>query len=155
MDSTAEYTRTGALDGQSPYFQADSWDWPIGLAKDGHMIMGPYKGTDGSTWACADRDVCNGAFIDDVYVYVGSETFPYVVGCWGPGPAVNYAPTCSSSGCGGESDDSSTAPDDTTDDSGNDSNDSGSDSSSSTTDSAIQSLAATAVTATFVAASLF
>lgn len=124
------------------------------------MIMGPYKGTDGSTWGCADRDVCNGAFIDGVYVYVGSETFPYVVGCWGPGPAVNYAPTCSSSGCGGETDDSNTAPDDTTDDSGSsdggstDTSDSGSN-SGSTTDSAIQSLAATAVTATFVAASLF
>jgi hypothetical protein len=124
------------------------------------MIMGPYKGTDGSTWACADRDVCNGAFIDDVYVYVGSETFPYVVGCWGPGPAVNHAPTCSSSGCGAESTDDgsdNSVPDDSTDDSSNDgsnTDDSSSD-SGSTTDSAIQSLAATAVTATFVAASLF
>ena len=113
------------------------------------MIMGPYKGTDGSTWACADRDVCNGAFIDDVYVYVGSETFPYVVGCWGPGPAVNYAPTCSSSGCGGETDDS-TVPDDSTDDSGDDSSD-----DSTATDAAIQSFAASAAATVLVSAALF
>ena len=137
-----------ALDDLEPAYSADSWDWPIGLAKDGHMIMGPYKGTDGSTWACADRDVCNGAFIDDVYVYVGSETFPYVVGCWGPGPAVNYAPTCSSSGCGGETDDS-TVPDDTSDDSGDSSDD------STATDAAIQSFAASAAATVLVSATLF
>ena len=138
-----------ALADLEPAYSADSWDWPIGLAKDGHMIMGPYKGTDGSTWGCADRDVCNGAFIDDVYVYVGSETFPYVVGCWGPGPAVNYAPTCSSSGCGGETDDSTVPDDDTSDDSGDSSSD------NSTSDAAIQSFAVSAAATVLVTASLF
>jgi len=62
------------------------------------MIIGPYK-ADGTTWGC-DRDVCNGAFVDGSYVYVGSDNFPYVVGCWGPGPDPLYQPGCSSSGCG-------------------------------------------------------
>ena len=69
------------------------------------MIIGPYK-PDGSTWGC-DRDVCNGTFIDGQYVYVGSDKFPYVVGCWGPGPDPAFAPTCSNSGCGANSGSSS------------------------------------------------
>ena len=86
------------VDGQPRLFTADRWDKPIGLARDGHLIIGPYK-PDGSQWGC-DRDVCNGAFIGDQYVYVGSDRFPYVVGCWGPGPSIEYSPTCSNSGCG-------------------------------------------------------
>ena len=61
------------------------------------MIIGPYK-PDGTTWGC-DRDVCNGNFIDGQYVYVGSSSFPYVVGCWGPGPDPKHAPTCTNNGC--------------------------------------------------------
>ena len=62
--------------------------------------MGPYKNDAGEEWTCQDRDVCNGAFIGDQYVYVGSKEFPYVVGCWGPGPAPLYQTTCSSNSCG-------------------------------------------------------
>ena len=62
------------------------------------MIIGPYK-PDGEIWGC-DRDVCNGSFVDGSYVYVGSDNFPYVVGCWGPGPDPLYQPGCSNSGCG-------------------------------------------------------
>lgn len=61
------------------------------------MIIGPYK-QDGNMWGC-DRDVCNGNFIDGSYVYVGSGNFPYVVGCWGPGPDPSFAPTCTNGGC--------------------------------------------------------
>lgn len=77
-----------------------NYDTPIGLAKDGHAIIGPYMST-GANWTCSDRDVCNGATISGSYVYVGSDTFPYMVGCWGPGPTTHtYMPTCTSSGCG-------------------------------------------------------
>lgn len=62
------------------------------------MIIGPYT-PEGDFWGC-DRDVCNGRFIDGQYVYVGSANFPYVVGCWGPGPDPLYQPSCSNSGCG-------------------------------------------------------
>ena len=65
------------------------------------MIIGPYK-PDGTTWGC-DRDVCNGVFLNSSYVYVGSDNFPYVVGCWGPGPEHVHAPTCSNNGCGARS----------------------------------------------------
>ena len=108
-------------------FTADRWDIPIGLARDGHLIMGPYKNSSGDEWSCEDRDQCNGAFIDGQYVYVGSHEFPYVVGCWGPGPEVEYAPDCSNNTCG--STDSSTTPgaeeDDDNSDDGSDSSDTG------------------------------
>ena len=58
---------TGARDGQTSFYTAENWDKPIGLALDGHMILGPYK-EDGSKWGCSQRDVCNGAFIGDQYV---------------------------------------------------------------------------------------
>ena len=83
---------TGSSGGQDPTYTASNWDDVIGLAKDGHVIIGPYK-PDGTTWGC-DRDVCNGAFVNGSYVYVGSDHFPYVVGCWGPGPEHQYDPTC-------------------------------------------------------------
>ena len=99
VDSPGPYQLSASAYGQSVTYSAATWDSPIGLAKDGHVILGPYK-SDGTTWGCADRDVCNGAFVDGSYVYVGSDTFPYVVGCWGPGPAHQYVPGCTNSGCG-------------------------------------------------------
>ena len=61
------------------------------------MIIGPYNSA-GNQWGC-DRDVCNGNFVDGSYVYVGSSSFPYVVGCWGPGPDPVVAPSCTTNGC--------------------------------------------------------
>jgi hypothetical protein len=37
--------------------------YPIGLAKDGHIIWGPYR-DDGQAWAACDVDVCNGNIIN-------------------------------------------------------------------------------------------
>ena len=62
---TGEFTRTSGA------YTAENWDEVIGIARDGHVIIGPYK-SDGSTWGC-DRDICNGTFIDGQYVYVGSD----------------------------------------------------------------------------------
>ena len=100
MADPPKYLMENARAGQTSHFVAGKWDVPIGLALDGHLIMGPYK-EDGTTWGCS-RDVCNGAFIGDQYVYVGSDKYPYVVGCWGPGPDVLYQPGCTSaaSACG-------------------------------------------------------
>lgn len=73
----------------------------VGLARDGHVIKGPYN-EDGELWDCDDHDVCNGTFMEDgSYVYVTTKTFPYVVGCWGPGPKQTIAVSsdCSSSSC--------------------------------------------------------
>ena len=91
---------TAAASGQSSFYSQSTWDQPIGLARDGHMILGPYK-EDGNQYGCADRDVCNGAMVGTSYAYVGSDTFPYVVGCWGPGPQQLYAATCSAKSCEG------------------------------------------------------
>ena len=89
--------------------RTDNSGWPsktnyggiIGLARDGHMIVGPYN-ADGELWACDDHDFCNGTFLaDGSYVYVLTTTFPYTVGCWGPG-TIQYKKigTCSLYSCG-------------------------------------------------------
>lgn len=98
--ATNTIARDMKLDANEPMFSAAKWYYPVGLARDGHLIMGPYKNDQGDEWTCQDRDVCNGAFIGDQYVYVGSKEFPYVVGCWGPGPAPEYQPGCTNNGCG-------------------------------------------------------
>lgn len=75
----------------------------IGLARDGHVIIGPYN-TNGELWACDEHDFCNGTFLaDGSYAYVLSQTFPYVVGCWGPG-TIQYKKIskCSTRSCGAE-----------------------------------------------------
>ena len=60
--------------------------------------MGTYN-ADGELWTCEDHDICNGTFIDGNYVYLSTTTFPYILGCFGPGTAQEYAVTCSSSSC--------------------------------------------------------
>lgn len=70
-----------------------------GIARDGHVIYGPYN-EDGELWGCDDHDICNGFFLPDgSYGYAATTHFPYIVGCWGPGPAQTYSATCSSLGC--------------------------------------------------------
>ena len=105
----ATMTMGTGVNSQSSFFTKANWDKPIGIARDGHLIMGPYKDANGTRWSCSNRDVCNGAFIGNQYVYVGSDTFPYVVGCWGPGPKPDYKPCCSNTACGSKSECSSGA----------------------------------------------
>jgi len=74
---------------------------PMGLAKDGHIIVGPYN-SDGELWTCEDHDVCNGVFLsDNSYAYAMTTNFPYVVGCWGPGPQQSFEASCSTRSCSG------------------------------------------------------
>jgi len=57
-----------------------------GIALDGHIIYGPYN-ANGEIWACEDVDVCNGFWLTDgSYGYASTTFYPYLVGCWGPGP---------------------------------------------------------------------
>ena len=70
----------------------------IGVTKDGHLIYGPYN-ENGELWSCEDHDVCNGTFIDGNYVYISTTTFPYILGCFGPGPQQEYGVTCTSATC--------------------------------------------------------
>lgn len=74
---------------------------PIGIALDGHIIVGPYN-DDGELYVCADLDVCNGTFLDDSsYGYVMHDRFPYIVGCWGPAAPISTPvdSTCSVNAC--------------------------------------------------------
>ena len=70
----------------------------IGVTKDGHLVYGPYN-SNGELWSCEEHDVCNGTFIDGNYVYVSTTTFPYILGCFGPGPQQEYGVTCTTSTC--------------------------------------------------------
>ena len=51
--------------GTDQYSESDyAYAKPVGLAKDGHIIVGPYN-SDGELWSCSDHDICNGVFLDD------------------------------------------------------------------------------------------
>ena len=56
---------------------------PIGIAKDGHLIVGPWNENAKYFQPC-DLDACNGFIKDNKYYYVASVFHPYTVGCWGP-----------------------------------------------------------------------
>ena len=101
MTDPQTYTLTSAKSGQVPAFQDTSnFGGLLGIARDGHIIVGPYNSS-GTQWTCDDHDICNGAFIDGQYVYVSTGTFPYLVGCWGPGPQQTFQASCSTNSCGG------------------------------------------------------
>jgi len=56
----------------------------VGLARDGHVIYGPYNAS-GELWNCDEHDICNGVFFEGgSYGYVATSTFPYFMGCYGP-----------------------------------------------------------------------
>eukprot|EP00662_Eupelagonemidae_sp_cell21_P057658 gene57658-biopygen108402 len=57
----------------------------IGIAKDGHILYGPYDDS-GRLWQTSNVDACNGAWSSDLkdYFYVSTRWHPYLVGCLGP-----------------------------------------------------------------------
>ena len=56
----------------------------MGIAKDGHIIISPFKNSDGDLWQPCDVDACNGLTIDDQYYYAMTVFYPYSLGCFGP-----------------------------------------------------------------------
>ena len=60
--------------------------YPIGIAKDGRVIYGPYNEV-GSRWTYSELDNCNGVYVgaEGTYSYAATGFFPYMIGCWGPG----------------------------------------------------------------------
>lgn len=79
----------------------DTTETVFGLANDGHIIVGPYN-SDGELWSCDDTDICNGVFLsDNSYAYATTTKFPYVVGCWGPGPSQEFVASCTTRSCSG------------------------------------------------------
>lgn len=89
-------------------FASYKTDKILGIAKDGHTIVGPYK-TDGTLYDCTQLDTCGGTSITDgagtSYVYVWQHKYPYVMDCFGPGAAKSSLPStvkdasCTSNGC--------------------------------------------------------
>ena len=66
----------------------------VGIAKDGHKILGPFK-SDGSLWQPCDVDICNGVIINGSYYYAMTNFYPYSIGCWGPATSTgSLALTC-------------------------------------------------------------
>ncbi|CAF1502836.1 unnamed protein product [Adineta steineri] len=67
----------------------------IGIAKDGHIIYGPY--TTGGVQVTSGFDICNGMFHDSIgnYGYFATQTYPYITGCFGPGNYPTATVNCS------------------------------------------------------------
>jgi hypothetical protein len=70
----------------------------IGIAKDGHVIYGPYSTS--RQLITSGFDICNGMFYDTLgnYAYFSTTKFPYITGCFGPGNYPSFGPTCTSNG---------------------------------------------------------
>jgi len=97
---TSDCINDGHAWSRTNWSDTNNYGGVVGIARDGHVIYGPYN-ADGEIWACEDHDVCNGFFLaDNSYGYAATSTFPYIVGCWGPGPVQLYGTGCSNSDCG-------------------------------------------------------
>ena len=70
----------------------------IGIAKDGHVIYGPY--TSSGSRVTSGFDICNGMFYDTIgnYGYFATSTYPYITGCFGPGNYPSVGPSCTTNG---------------------------------------------------------
>jgi hypothetical protein len=70
----------------------------IGIAKDGHVIYGPYLSN--GQLITTGVDMCNGMFYDSFgnYAYFATTKYPYITGCFGPGNYPSFGPTCTSNG---------------------------------------------------------
>jgi hypothetical protein len=70
----------------------------IGVARDGHVIYGPYLSS--GTLVTSGFDACNGMFYDSIgnYAYFATSTYPYLVGCFGPANYPSFGPNCTSNG---------------------------------------------------------
>ncbi|CAF0835414.1 unnamed protein product [Didymodactylos carnosus] len=66
----------------------------IGIAKDGHIIYGPYLSS--GRQVKSGFDVCNGMFYDSIgnYAYFVTQTYPYITGCFGPSNYPSVRPSC-------------------------------------------------------------
>ena len=66
----------------------------IGIAKDGHVIYGPYLSS--GVQVTSGFDICNGMFYDSIgnYAYFATTTYPYITGCFGPGNYPSFKPNC-------------------------------------------------------------
>jgi hypothetical protein len=70
----------------------------IGIAKDGHVIYGPYWST--GNLITSGIDICNGMFYDTIgnYAYFSTIKYPYITGCFGPGNYPSFGPNCTTNG---------------------------------------------------------
>jgi hypothetical protein len=70
----------------------------IGIAKDGHVIYGPY--TSSGQLITSGVDICNGMFYDSIgnYAYFATNKYPYITGCFGPGNYPSFGPNCTTNG---------------------------------------------------------
>ena len=70
----------------------------IGIAKDGHVIYGPYLSN--GNLVTSGIDICNGMFYDSAgnYAYFATTKYPYITGCFGPGNYPSFGPTCTRNG---------------------------------------------------------
>ena len=72
-------------------FSKGSSNIPIGIYFNGYFVYGPY---DDSGNSIKGLDQCNGKFVNGIYQYYSTSTFPYMAGCNGPGSYTASLPTC-------------------------------------------------------------
>jgi hypothetical protein len=99
--SVAECGNTGIL--MKSYalksFENYKSEMVLGVAKDGHMLLGPYD-DNGLHFDCRTYDQCGGTYSSDgSYVYIFSERYPYSMNCFGPAQPQTYVPSCTSDPC--------------------------------------------------------
>lgn len=70
----------------------------IGIAKDGHVIYGPYLAS--GQLITSGVDICNGMFYDLLgnYAYFATTKYPYITGCFGPTNYPSFGPNCTTNG---------------------------------------------------------
>ncbi len=72
-------------------FDLDMWTGPsavIGFTLKGFPIYGPYE--DAALNKHSGMDACGGKLADDgTYAYYTQDTYPYMIGCLGPGKAIS------------------------------------------------------------------
>lgn len=70
----------------------------IGIAKDGHVIYGPYSSS-GKIFT-SGFDICNGMFYNLLgdYAYFATNKYPYITGCFGPGNYPSFGSNCTTNG---------------------------------------------------------
>jgi len=87
-----EYTLP-AYDDFKAYYKNNEKPQVIGIAKDGHIITGPYNKNEEAF--CEETDLCNGYTDGDNYYYASTTYHPYFVGCWGPSNDPGLLQECS------------------------------------------------------------
>ena len=104
LDASENCTATAGCDTDIKDYALDQFSGNksitvFGVAKDGHIIIGPYDSA-GNVFDCSKLDSCGGTWLSDgSYAYVMQKYFPYHLNCFGPAMTYTYNASCTSNNC--------------------------------------------------------